>query len=72
MNCNFFFFYSYFKIFLINYDNDGNCTLDKMKKRLYSFLCTLFKMVTFLDLEKATNEKNSNFIEKTSIHHKTP
>ena len=54
MNCNFF---SYFKIFLNNYDNDGECVLDETQKRLDSFLCPFCEMVTFLDFEKAANKK---------------
>ena len=51
--CN---FYQYFRIPLANYDDNGKCVLDKAHKRLYSFLCPSWKMVSFLNFETAAND----------------
>ena len=51
--CN---YYQFFKTPLTNYDDNGRCVLNEAQKRLYSFLCPLCKMISFLNLETAANE----------------
>lgn len=60
-------FFCKLSLFLNYYDNDGKCVPSKTQKRLNSYICKKCKMVTFLDFEKAANEKTYFFKGKTSF-----
>ena len=47
-------YFSYFQIFqipLANYNESGECVVDKAQKRHYSFKCPHCKMIAFLGFE---------------------
>ena len=60
-------FFCKLSLFLNYYDNDGKCVPSKTQKRLYSYICKKCKMVTFLDFEKAANEKTVIFSKERQV-----